>query len=449
MNWLRLAEQHAWYPPVLRSCNCCDHALQGWVNEMAAFVKTQDSNHLLTVGEEGFYTSTQNQTYCNPSSSARKLLWQACCIQPAMSQWQDCISDISRKTKKSTCFWYNFLTHTCLIRILDTSWAMHCMTALLCTCISTSAMVGCAHYDRDQRTVTFESNAAYPDLPWLHTQSTEMQVTWPQVSSSGLQLVGWAGFQPQAKMLWQTMPLQTLTSLPFIPGLTTGSQGLIISSSASFTLMFAYTALHLADEPVLQASKQTHLHRLCKHTCKARWPCWCTKLAFAVLKCLWNQSLELFYLFSRALFTLFYHQVFLDKGFITLLEWLCSMLLSDTFGKAVYAFRCLLRQSRLMYDIRGDVHPAVCWAKAALCMPFIVMCNGWGHSQDSDCLLQNVSETFQRNWFDCHADNGIQLNKPVSQPDATCICCCSTALPPVATADVSYVYQRWLYKLQV
>ena len=45
---------------------------QGWVTEMAAYVKSLDPNHLLTVGEEGFYTSTTNQTYCNPSSSARE-----------------------------------------------------------------------------------------------------------------------------------------------------------------------------------------------------------------------------------------------------------------------------------------------------------------------------------------------------------------------------------------
>ena len=30
------------------------------------------------------------------------------------------------------------------------------------------------------------------------------------------------------------------------------------------------------------------------------------------------------------------------------------------------------------------------------------------------CGLQNVSEAFQRNWIDCHTNDGIQLNKPVS-----------------------------------
>lgn len=45
-----------------------DELMQEWVNTMAAYVKSLDSNHLLTVGEEGFYPSgdanpSGNQTY--------------------------------------------------------------------------------------------------------------------------------------------------------------------------------------------------------------------------------------------------------------------------------------------------------------------------------------------------------------------------------------------------
>ena len=53
--------------------------MQNWVNEMAAYVKSLDSNHLKTVGEEGFYTTTLNQSYCNPSSSARKQFHECPC----------------------------------------------------------------------------------------------------------------------------------------------------------------------------------------------------------------------------------------------------------------------------------------------------------------------------------------------------------------------------------
>lgn len=43
--------------PVCR--DCAPGTIAGWVKEMAAYVKGLDSKHLLTVGEEGFYSATR------------------------------------------------------------------------------------------------------------------------------------------------------------------------------------------------------------------------------------------------------------------------------------------------------------------------------------------------------------------------------------------------------
>jgi hypothetical protein len=42
-------------------CPCstgCGFALQQWIEEMAVHLKAIDPNHLVTVGEEGFYSTT-------------------------------------------------------------------------------------------------------------------------------------------------------------------------------------------------------------------------------------------------------------------------------------------------------------------------------------------------------------------------------------------------------
>ncbi|CAD7701855.1 unnamed protein product [Ostreobium quekettii] len=51
-------------------CQGCPEAVQAWIEEMAPYVKGLDPNHLLTVGEEGFY-STSGKTWANPQGAGR------------------------------------------------------------------------------------------------------------------------------------------------------------------------------------------------------------------------------------------------------------------------------------------------------------------------------------------------------------------------------------------
>ncbi|KAH6777291.1 hypothetical protein C2S51_008603, partial [Perilla frutescens var. frutescens] len=52
----------------------CSSALQAWITEMAAFVKSLDQKHLVTVGLEGFYSLKSNENYgANPGNWAATL----------------------------------------------------------------------------------------------------------------------------------------------------------------------------------------------------------------------------------------------------------------------------------------------------------------------------------------------------------------------------------------
>ncbi len=51
----------------LSTRQCCLLQLQAWIEEVSAFVKAADPNHLVTVGEEGFYGPGSPDLGSNPS----------------------------------------------------------------------------------------------------------------------------------------------------------------------------------------------------------------------------------------------------------------------------------------------------------------------------------------------------------------------------------------------
>ena len=66
-----------------------DSCLQSWIEEMVPYVKSLDANHLLTIGEEGFYSSADSarSNFANPQGSNTCGLGLTCsllqCLQGA------------------------------------------------------------------------------------------------------------------------------------------------------------------------------------------------------------------------------------------------------------------------------------------------------------------------------------------------------------------------------
>ena len=53
-------------------CTGCGWAMQEWIVEMSQYMKAIDPHHMVTVGEEGFYSSTCERVHLNPGAGKRR-----------------------------------------------------------------------------------------------------------------------------------------------------------------------------------------------------------------------------------------------------------------------------------------------------------------------------------------------------------------------------------------
>ncbi|GMH38575.1 hypothetical protein BSKO_06459 [Bryopsis sp. KO-2023] len=53
-------------------CTGCGWAISAWVDEMSLYMKSIDPNHMVTIGEEGFYSSTCERVWLNPGAGIRR-----------------------------------------------------------------------------------------------------------------------------------------------------------------------------------------------------------------------------------------------------------------------------------------------------------------------------------------------------------------------------------------
>jgi mannan endo-1,4-beta-mannosidase len=72
-------------------CTGCGWALGGWVEEMAQYMKSIDPHHMVSIGEEGFYSSTCERVYLNPGAGKRRI---GIASSPwALQEGQECVRE--------------------------------------------------------------------------------------------------------------------------------------------------------------------------------------------------------------------------------------------------------------------------------------------------------------------------------------------------------------------